>query len=238
MQREIKFAYGLNNLIKTIIPLFFLLVVATLFMVVSAQPVKPDTFPPDSKPYNVTYPEWSVRWWKWVLTIPEENNPIADQTGKDCGINQQGPAWFLTGTLGGSVIRHCTIPSGKAILMSPLNAECSFAEFPAMKTDSELSGCAKYSNDAQIVVSIDGTKLQNLDAYHVQSQIFNVTLPQNNIYGAPGGPTQAVSDGWWIMLKPLSPGTHKVHLSGIVLDNPVTGTQSFAVEVTYNLEVL
>jgi hypothetical protein len=74
--------------------------------------------------------------------------------------------------------------------------------------------------------------------HDVQSQILIVTLPQNNIYGAPGGPTQAVSEGWWIMLKPLSTSTHTVHLSGIVLDNPVMGTQSFAVEVTYNLEVL
>ena len=65
-----------------------------------------------------------------------------------------------------------------------------------MKTESELLACAKYPNDAHIDVSIDGTKLQDLDSYHVQSQIFSVTLPQNNIFGASSGPTQAVSDGW------------------------------------------
>jgi hypothetical protein len=233
----IKEAYNLRNLIIAII-LVSTQVATALIMDVSAQAVKPAIFPPESTPYNITYPEGSVRWWKWALSIPEENNPITDQTGKNCGINQQGPVWFLTGTAGGSVVRDCTIPSGKAILVSPLNAECSFAEFPTMRTESELLACAKYPNDVQIYVSIDGTKVQDLDLYHVPSQLFNVTLPQNNIFGAPGGPTQAVSDGWWIMLKPLSTGTHTVHLSGIVLDNPVTGTQSFAVEVTYNLKVL
>lgn len=235
---EMKMVHGQRNLINVIIPILILLAVATLFTVVSAQTVKPDVFPPGSKPYNVTYPEWSARWWKWALAIPEVNNPISDQTGKNCGINQQGPVWFLTGTVGGSVIRDCTLPSGKAILVSPLNGECSYAEYPAMKTESELLDCVKYPNDVHVDVTIDGIKLQDLNRYHVQSRVFNVTLSQNNIFGAPGGPTQAVSDGWWIMLKPLSTGAHTFHLSGIVLDNPATGTQSFASEVTYTLKVL
>ena len=62
-------------------------------------------------------------------------------------------------------------------------------------------------------------------------------MPQNNLHGAPGGPTQAASDGWWVMLKPLSNGTHQIHFSGTILHNPSTGTQGFSQEVTYHITV-
>ena len=169
-------------------------------------------------------------------SVPENENPITDQTGENCAINQQGPVWFLAGTTGGSATRECYIPVGKAILLSPLNIECSYAEFPALKTEKELLDCAQWPG-ALVEVTIDGVKIQNLDKYNIQSPIFDVVLPENNIFGAPAGPTQAVSGGWWVLLEPFSPGEHQINFGGSVLDNPTTGTQSFATEVTYNLGI-
>ena len=203
-----------------------------------SQGIKVDIFPPNSSPYNTSYAEWSEKWWKWSLAIPEDSNPISDKTGKNCAINQEGPVWFLAGTTGGSANRECTVPSGKSILIVPLNAECSYAEFPLAKSEKELLDCAREGqNDAHLEVSIDGYKVQNLSQYRVHSGLFDVVLPERNIYGAPSGPTQAVSDGWWIISKPLTSGQHKVHFSGTVFDNPTTGTQGFSVETTYNLNI-
>jgi len=50
-------------------------------------------------------------------------------------------------------------------------------------------------------------------------------------------PTKAVSGGWWVLMKPLPPGDHVVSFGGSVVDNPTTGTQSFATKATYNLNV-
>lgn len=207
-------------------------------MVSPAEGVKADLFPPNSSPYNITFAEWSEKWWKWSLAIPEDTNPITDITGENCALNQEGPVWFLAGTTGGSATRECTIPLGKSILVVPLTAECSYAEFPMMKTEIELLNCAREGqNDAKVEVTIDGYKLENLSQYRVHSGLFDVVLPEKNIFGAPSGPTQAVSDGWWIILKPLPLGQHRIHFSGVVLDNPTTGTQGFAVEATYNLNI-
>ena len=63
------------------------------------------------------------------------------------------------------------------------------------------------------------------------------TYPKDNIFGAPAGPTQGVSDGVWAFLKPLPPGNHTIHHRGVVLANPTTGTTSFASEATYNVVV-
>jgi hypothetical protein len=49
-------------------------------------------------------------------------------------------------------------------------------------------------------------------------------------------PTSSAS-GWWVLIKPLSAGNHQLSFGGSVVDNPTTGTQSFATEATYNLNV-
>jgi hypothetical protein len=107
--------------------------------------VSPNTlvFPVDSKPYGKSYAEWSAIWWQWLLSIPEDKSPAGDLTGENCETNQQGPIWFLAGTFGGAAERTCTIPSGKAIMFSPINSECSYAEYPDEKTESDLLECAK-----------------------------------------------------------------------------------------------
>jgi hypothetical protein len=225
---------SLFGLISGVVAFLVTLILLTSFALAQGQNVS--IFPIDSRPYNSTYGEWSAKWWVWALSIPEENNPITDQTGENCDINQQGPVWFLAGTLGGSITRECIIPPDKAVLLSPLNIECSYAEFPTMKTEKELRDCAQWPG-ATVEVTIDGIKIQDIEKYNVQSPIFDVTLPENNIFGAPSGPTKAVSGGWWVLLQPLPPGTHQISFGGSVVDNPTTGTQGFAVEATYNLNV-
>jgi hypothetical protein len=214
----------------------FIIFLISFTELVSAQSPNGEIFPIDSKPYNSTYGDWSAEWWKWALSIPEENNPVTDTTGEKCAINQEGPVWFLAGTTGGSVNRECNIPAGKAILFSPLNIECSFAEFPAMKTEQELRDCAQWPG-ASVKASIDGKNIEGIEQFEVQSPLFDVTLPESNIFGAPAGPTKAVSGGWWVLIKPLSPGNHQLSFGGSVVDNSTTGTQSFATEATYNLNV-
>src|SRR5215211_1758610 len=112
-----------------------------------ADSINPGVFLVDSKPYGLTYGEWSARWWQWLNSIPQGVNPSTDETGEDCDQVQKGPVWFLAGTGGGSAVRQCTIPGEKAILISPIEVECSYAEFPNLRTESELRTCAKADQD-------------------------------------------------------------------------------------------
>jgi hypothetical protein len=72
---------------------------------------------------------------------------------------------FFTGTFGNSVTRDCTVPYRKAILFPILNSECSFAEFPELKTLEELRMCAKTFQDqvTQLQASIDGVDIPESD---------------------------------------------------------------------------
>jgi hypothetical protein len=177
-------------------------------------------FSADSKPYGLTYGEWTVKWWQWGYSIPKNINPAYDDTGKNCAQKQEGPIWFLAGTYGHPVNRKCDIPAGKAILLPILNSECSFAEFPKLKTLSELRVCAKTIQDqvTTLNASVDGVPIPNLQKYRISSPPFNFTLPQNNILGMPANvTTQAIADGNWVFLKSLSSGNHKIVFKGGVL---------------------
>jgi hypothetical protein len=43
---------------------------------------------PDARPFSVALSnaDWSVRWWTWALTIPNETNPTLDLTSVNCGV--------------------------------------------------------------------------------------------------------------------------------------------------------
>jgi hypothetical protein len=196
-------------------------------------------FPIDSKPYGLTYSEWAAKWWQWALSIPQDRNPINDQTGKNCSVAQQGQVWFLAGTSGGRAERSCTIPQGKAIFLNILTGECNFKENPDIKTAAGLLPCAIALNNGGLVsVSIDGTQVQNLEKYRVQSPPFNATFSSKPIYPVTPGPTVVAADGWYLMIKPLSPGKHTIVSKGSVIEeSPTTGSSSFANEVIYNVIV-
>ena len=174
-------------------------------------------FSANSKPYGLTYGDWTAKWWQWGYSIPKDINPAYDDTGKNCAQKQNGPVWFLAGTYGHAVNRKCDIPAGKAILFPILNSECSFAEFPNLKSLSELRLCAKTIQDqvTTLNATMDRVPIFNLHKYRIQSPPFTFTLPQNNILGLPSNvTTQAIADGNWVFLKPLSPGSHKITFRG------------------------
>jgi hypothetical protein len=200
----------------------------------------PTPFPADTVQYNLTYSEWTARWWQWLLSIPEERNPAADETGENCHEGQSGPVWFLAGTFGGLNERVCTIPAGKSILFSVLNAECSFAEYPSARSESDLRECAVSANDGAtgLIATIDGNAIDPSQLHRIQSPLFEINFPGGNIFGVPEGPSQAVSDGFWVFLPPLPPGDHEIHLEGAVQDFTTAGTNLFAQEVRYRITVL
>ncbi len=211
-------------------------------------------FTTDSTPYGVTYSEWTGRWWQWAYSIPKDVHPAYDDSGQHCAEGQSGPVWFLAGTYGHPAERQCTIPAGKAILVPILNSECSYAEFPSLSSEEELLHCAEQMQDlvVHLEASIDGAIISGLVQYRVQSPLFNLTLGESNILGLPANTTtQAISDGNWLFLKPLSPGEHVIYFNGglearnITANNnnssntidPFAGPYGWDYPVTYHLTI-
>ncbi|MGB8034973.1 MAG: hypothetical protein WCF03_14255 [Nitrososphaeraceae archaeon] len=191
----------------------------------------PNVFSVDSKPYGLLYSDWCVRWVKWLLEQPMESNPAIDTTGKNCAQNQNGSVWFLAGTFGGSATRKCNIPPGKAILFPVIEKECSFVEDKDLKFEMELiARTTKFMNSVtHLELFIDGIIVRNLNKYHVQTPVFDLIFPRNNVYEVEEGITRSTCGGFWIFLEPLPTGDHKIYFRGTDPD--------FNTEVTYYLIV-
>ena len=204
----------------------------------------PRVLPPHSHPHGLTYAEWGTRWWQWADSISATDNPILDPTGADCGQGQSGPVWFLAGTAGNSVVRSCTVPVGKAILIPILNInndypcpDPSFQPAPGQSLEDFLTEGAAAVIDLvdDLLVEVDGVPLRNLFAYRATSALFTFTGdPSLTPVLDPcltGTPQAGVSDGYWVMLAPLSRGEHTVHFRGGIT------SFGFQVEATYQLTV-
>ena len=223
------------------ITIFVFLIAAIIIPLSAFAQQESITFSPDSKPYQRTYAEWTAQWWIWFISIPTGENPLNyhiqnDPTGERCNIAQGGPVWFLVGSGGGEVERECTIPAGRAILIPAINVQCSYAMHQSLRTEDDLRACATRDQDlvTETAATLNGSVLQ---VHRVQSQLFNLTFPADNVFGASGGPTQAVSEGFWVFLKPLPPGQHELHVQGLLVDPTVTGPVNLVEDSTYHLTV-
>jgi hypothetical protein len=210
------------------------------FFDTEASNIGQSVYPINSKPYGLTYGEWTAKWWQWVLAIPTKDNPVVDESGEKCAVGQNNPdVWFLAGTGGGEVARTCTIPSGKAIFFPVLNVECDYLSDLAHKTEADLRKCAKDDQDkaTNLQATIDGVTIPDLNMYRVQSPLFNLTIPKDNAMGIPPGFTQAISDGFWVLLKPLPVGKHEIHFSGSLVDFTTTGPLNFVSDAKYDITI-
>lgn len=215
---------------------------------VFAQGANTGVYPPGNAVSGLTYGQWSAAWWQWLLAIPAipagtgTTNPQDDTTGQFCNTNQSGPVWYLAGSATGApTSRVCSFSSTKAIFFPLINVECSTLDATPFNCTDEAScrKCVTKIVDGidpnSLSVSVDGVPaLYGVQAFRVLSPFFGFTVPSQNILGVSAGSGMSVSDGYWIMLKPLSPGHHTLHFTGAFVRGLGTG---FSVDVTYGVDV-
>jgi hypothetical protein len=201
--------------------------------------------PRDANTYGNSSGEWSARWWQWALSIPAATNPVLDETGANCAEGQSGPVWFLASAFGGifTAERICMVPPGKALFF-PINqatfgaavGDCEPTKPGVLCNITVLRAAAAASMDpVTLEASIDGVPVRHLRDYRVQSPVFSVTLPEGNVVDVPSGTyAPMVSDGYWLMLAPLSAGTHTIHFKSSITSGPFAGNKT---EITYHLTV-
>jgi hypothetical protein len=202
-----------------------------------------DIAPPNSEPYGKTYGEWSAAWWTWAMELPVTGpipHPFVDDPAFDVTEGQHGNVWFLAAPFG-TVTRTCTIPAGKVLFVGLLNAEASDLEGLGT-TEAEQRASAKWQADHihNVACSVDGDAVEHIDYYRVESPQFSFTAPTPWIFGSTGGTGTSVSDGYFVMLKPLSKGSHTLHYSGNIHFAVAEGDPydfDGSLDMTYHLNV-
>ena len=212
-----------------------------------------------SSPYGRTYAQWSAAWWQWNFSLPTTNSPIQDTAPLSTG--QTGTVWFVGGTFGGSGdqirIRSASVPESTALFVGIMESWADNADCPVPDNYSTeyLRALAANAQNSALGMSctIDGKDTVDLNspAYRVQSPVFTYTMPgvhnyAYDIFGATcyfktsGNYTisGAVADGVYLMIAPLSPGSHTVHFSGSVPTGFIFPPYFYVQDITYNLTVV
>ena len=199
--------------------------------------------PPDRRYRGKTYGEWSAAWWTWAMELPVTGpipHPFVDDPAFDITEGQQGNVWFLASPVD-TVKRTRTIPAGKALFFALLNVESSDLEGLGA-TEAEQRANAKWQADHihNVACSVDGDPVEHIGHYRVESPQFSFTAPTPWLFGTTGGPGTSVSDGYFVMLKPLSKGSHTLRYTGNFHFAVAEGDPfdyDAALDMTYHLNV-
>ncbi|HEX5162767.1 MAG TPA: hypothetical protein VFV88_13680 [Steroidobacteraceae bacterium] len=204
------------------------LVVSSLpMLVLGAESAGPSPLvAPGEKVAGRTQADWSRVWWQWAWSFDDSESPVVDKKGDRCRLRQEGEVWFLAGTYGTQrTVRTCTVPAGKYLFFPLVNyvvypqpglsLSCEMATTKAARLMSEASA---------LVLEVDGTIYKNLAPHRQQTrQCFDLAERGG------GGLAPSAANGYYIMLRPLSRGTHTINFGGILPEM----TQA----VTYTLHV-
>jgi hypothetical protein len=196
-------------------------------------------------------PTLTGEWWQWAMSIPTSVNPLLDTTGDNCMVGQRGSIWFLGGVNGGgSAERTCSVPEGLPVFFPVTNI--IFANSPNVCgqgpenfTVKFMRGVVKPLVDSfrNLSVTVDGQDVKKTLLQRVQSDPFEVALPEDNLFVAPcstqtppGSPagiySPAVDDGYYVALPPLKLGSHTIHFHADNADGTV------AQDVVYHVTVV
>jgi hypothetical protein len=151
---------------------------------------------------------------------------------------QNGPVWYLESVLGGGTwTRDCTIPCDKALFFPTEACVADTVGFgPPLSVEQLRALCKRQVDKVNInnyVVTIDGQRLAGLDKLRFVTDVFAVTVPEDNIYDYMGVPWPAgvvfpvIADGYYVMLAPLPPGDHTLRV-----------VYPGSLDMTYNLHIV
>jgi hypothetical protein len=207
----------------------------------------PGVIPPHARAYGLSYAEWGAQWWRWAYSFPADQFPPLQSGEVDCAAGQSGSVWFLAGAAGqGPVTRTCSIPAGKALffpIISIINdypcPDPNFQPPPGETLEQFLTEGAQAIINlvTQLDVVVDGQSLNDLFSYRATSHLFTFTADPSLVAFdscVTGTQQYGVTDGYWILLRPLSLGSHTIFIHA-VLD--FGGGSTFEVQVSYNLTI-
>lgn len=218
------------------------------------------------QPVNgVSQADLSVAWWQWALSYNRDESPLMDpENGShgQLGYQPDDNVFFLAGMIyaipdiGTNVWvaraeRTITVPTDTPLFFPVMNTEWSDAEGFGDAYDQIQPWVKKWVNTTlrdSMFTTIDGKEVANVAARRERTDLFEATVPENNTLWVPAGDVLAVSDGWWMAVKPLSVGTHTIEFGGRSEQpvgfvggpgwEPYETASGFDLKVTYTINVV
>lgn len=188
---------------------------------------------------GVSQNDYANMWWQWAVSMPATESPVRDRVGVKCHVNQVGPVWFLAGGYGSSRInRKCSIPSDKYIFFPVINMIYYDRGAKRRSTCKAVKKGASFNNQylRSFKVSIDDEVFLNPVIYRIGSKkCFDLIARKPDIRESESV-YPAATDGYWLMLKPLQVGRHRISFSA-KYNRPGGSFGRMAQDINYDITV-
>ncbi len=243
----------IKNRGSTCVLILSLTLIIALTLIIPSSVYSAQVYPKDEPPAGTTQQDWMGKWWSWwIKTNTLSLNP------NGCVINKSGPMVMLMETTR-SGNQVCEISANQSIMVPLWTGFCA-TDVPeqANYTTEQLVKCAREQVNLGAVTSlvkVDDRPVAKLDEVssmragsldykknsmenvsEIYSKGFNVTYPENSFWpDLPLGKSfNAGAHGWFVFLKPLPVGDHKLSYNVGVTG---TGPNDSTAEITYDLKV-
>ena len=224
-------------------------------------------YPVNSSINGTSFKDWTEKWWQWFVSIPKKHNHNMENALGDkyepveCSFQQDpaSPVFFVPYVMKEkgqpAAEATCNVPEGKTVMLGIDNGWMDTGDPRTKGADAKT--LASYVQETNIYptefdITLDGKPipLTNEEKYRVLTDPFNMTFPEvvspeDAMWDEPPGTYMAVADGWYLMLKPLSPGEHTLHYTTGYRDSRSDPTipmgqgnkEPYIQDVTYHLIV-
>jgi hypothetical protein len=201
-----------------------------------------------NQPINgISQAELSARWWKWMISYPVGTNPSQDTTGafgsvgSSQSVTSHPDIFFIAGNFSPTPdfpARSFVVPAGQSLFFPLVTSASSIPFFGITEPEIRLDAAASLGTVSNLFARLDGVNLDtpaNLLNYHQLSPpgLFYLYFPADNIFGVPPGSYPSVTNGYFVGLAPLAPGSYELQFGG-----QGTGSGGFNTAQAIHLTVL
>ena len=148
-----------------------------------------------------------------VAETPADDSSMVDPAKCDMGLSTEDVYFAPTPGEPGDASMTCTMSADQTLLVVPASAFC--IEAPEAGGTADTACLDDLWDLTSSSLTIDGVEVEGLDAYEVDSEVIDVTLPKRNIFedhGVRAGASRTIARGQVVLVQGLAPGDHTVVL--------------------------
>jgi hypothetical protein len=169
---------------------------------------------------GLSYGCWTSIWWNWLFSDQLQNGSVYFLRGNT---DKESPI-IRTGKNGPMI---CSETAIFFPIICTITSELLF-EHASTQVIRRSESAERQRNPLLLSVKINGVRIPNLKNYYAESPEFVLDIPKSSKLRRSFDPvprigkSPAVSAGYWIMLRPLPPGTYKIIFKGKHADGYVS----------------